>query len=401
MKHFSMLFLTAVLSIALFSCKKSGGENQTYEVVTVGFEVSYGKADLKGKIGPDARIEDVTQVGFLYSEDENVVWNTENCNDIACPSVNKDFSANLSINTYDILYFFRAYCIMGGEMYMGTVKSFRSKGLAPTGITVSKTSIGLVVGGQEKLTATVLPEGKTAQDVNWETSDAKVASVSGGLVKAVATGMAVITVTSPGLPGKSGKCIVSVRNAKPAGAVDMGFGPYWAEKNLGASKVGDYGDFYAWGETNTRSTFYESDYRYSDHRVAVLSASSDAASVKLGSRWRMPTKEEAEQLRDNCTFTVETVDGHKGVRCTSKINGNSIFLPAAGSKSESLITGYGWYNEGSAAMFWTSTANPDDSNRAYDFTSSLSNVQDQQHYSAASVYSYYKYCGYTIRPVSD
>ena len=83
MKHFSMLFLTAVLSIALFSCKKSGGENQTYEVVTVGFEVSYGKADLKGKIGPDARIEDVTQVGFLYSEDENVVWNTENCNDIA------------------------------------------------------------------------------------------------------------------------------------------------------------------------------------------------------------------------------------------------------------------------------------------------------------------------------
>ena len=83
----------------------------------------------------------------------------------------------------------------------------------------------------------------------------------------------------------------------------------------------------------------------------------DAAHVKWGSpylkwggTWRMPTWDEFQELIDNCTWTWTTLNGVYGGRFTSKKNGNSIFLPAAGSQNGTSL-----YCAGGGGDYWSST----------------------------------------------
>lgn len=78
----------------------------------------------------------------------------------------------------------------------------------------------------------------------------------------------------------------------------------------------------------------------------MLELDDDVAHVKLGGKWRMPTREEWEELRDNCKREWITLNGMKGKKFTSKKNGNSIFLPATDT-DEGSFGRYGWY--------WTSS----------------------------------------------
>ena len=123
----------------------------------------------------------------------------------------------------------------------------------------------------------------------------------------------------------------------------------WANFNLGASRECDYGDYYAWGELNTKAIYDESNYSYKD-RPKVLPADRDAATVKLGGRWRLPTHEEFEallalasdsdkyQLEEMVTYKdargkeIRDADGNVvcGLRITQKKTGYSLFFPAAG-----------------------------------------------------------------------
>ena len=133
--------------------------------------------------------------------------------------------------------------------------------------------------------------------------------------------------------------------------VDLGLpsGIKWATKNLGASKPSDYGDYYAWGETEPKPDYSWATYKWgtmdnltkynnSDGKT-TLEAADDAATQKLGSSWRMPTSAEIAELLnpDNCTWTWITQDGVKGYEVKSKKNGNSIFLPAAGYREGSEL----------------------------------------------------------------
>ena len=113
--------------------------------------------------------------------------------------------------------------------------------------------------------------------------------------------------------------------------VDLGLptGLKWATCNVGATTPEAGGNVYAWGET-TPQEWLSTEYTYNDN-PAVLPLSADAANVNWGGKWRMPTYEETDELRENCTWTWTTQNGVKGYKVTSKINGNSIFLPAAGS----------------------------------------------------------------------
>ena len=92
----------------------------------------------------------------------------------------------------------------------------------------------------------------------------------------------------------------------------------------------------------------DSDYGTVDHRTA-LDLSDDAARMNWGSKWRMPTDEEWFELRNNCTWTWSTQNGKKGYVVTSRLNGNSIFLPAAGSHFGSSFT------SGSEGRYWSSS----------------------------------------------
>ncbi len=132
--------------------------------------------------------------------------------------------------------------------------------------------------------------------------------------------------------------------------IDLGLpsGLKWATHNVGASSPEEYGDYYAWGETEEKSNYDWSTYKWYkgtsnsmtkyctdsyygrvDNKT-VLEPSDDVAHIKWGGSWRMPTKEEFQELIDNCTWKWTTYKGTKGYKVTSKKNGNSIFLPAAG-----------------------------------------------------------------------
>lgn len=127
--------------------------------------------------------------------------------------------------------------------------------------------------------------------------------------------------------------------------VDLGLpsGTLWATMNVGADSPEDYGDYFAWGEITPNSN-----YTYSKNSK-VLSLSDDAANANWGGAWRMPTKAELDELI-NSSYTTCTWTGN-GRKVTSKINGNSIFLPAADSKRDN-----GYYAPGTSGCYLSNTA---------------------------------------------
>ena len=82
----------------------------------------------------------------------------------------------------------------------------------------------------------------------------------------------------------------------------------------------------------------------------VLELSDDAANVNWGGKWRMPTRKEKDELRYYCTWEWTTLNGIEGYKVISKKNGNSIFLPAAGSRSDSDLK-----DAGSDGYYWLSS----------------------------------------------
>lgn len=140
--------------------------------------------------------------------------------------------------------------------------------------------------------------------------------------------------------------------------VDLGLSVKWADVNIGVSPIYPLGDKYAWGEVNERilntgdsrtiykwswgtpsvGARYDKKYNPEDSKK-VLELDDDVAHVKLGGKWRMPTREEWEELRDNCVREWITLNGIEGKKFTSKKNGNSIFLPATEYWTSSLRSG--------------------------------------------------------------
>ena len=148
-------------------------------------------------------------------------------------------------------------------------------------------------------------------------------------------------------------------------AIDLGLSVKWASCNVGATKPEEYGGYYAWGETEEKNSYYESDYLYYNNGSYTNIGSDisgtqyDVATVKWGGNWRMPTAAEIDELTDNCTWQWTTVNGVKGHRVTGP-NGNSIFLPAAGSRSGQEVNG-----QGSGGLCWSSSLNSSYSYYAY------------------------------------
>ena len=145
--------------------------------------------------------------------------------------------------------------------------------------------------------------------------------------------------------------------------VDLGLssGILWATINIGASSPADAGDYFAWGEKETKDNFgwetyglcngsYSTIFKYTQNDgKKILEPQEDVATSRLGKGWRIPTKEEMEELVNECKWTWERMNGQLGWRVTGK-NGNSIFLPAAGAGSSYRIAGVG-----ELGRYWTST----------------------------------------------
>jgi hypothetical protein len=209
---------------------------------------------------------------------------------------------------------------------------------------------------------------------------------------------------------------VYVKPAPPAlepEAVDLGLpsGLKWASFNVGANSPEEYGNYYAWGETQPKS-----DYSWSTHQwcngdfdkltkycpsdmikywdgsglpdnKTVLDLDDDTASVNWDGSWRMPTDAEWAELRENSTWIW--TDNYSGTGIAGKVltasNGSSIFLPAAGGRYGTDLRGVG-----SEGYYWSSSLTTDPGGAC------------SVHFNSGSVYGgkgYGRCYGFSVRPV--
>ncbi len=167
--------------------------------------------------------------------------------------------------------------------------------------------------------------------------------------------------------------------------VDLGLSVKWATYNVGANTPEDYGDYFAWGEVETKEIYNWTTYKWGSgiansvtkyvnnpqyatyDNKTTLDFSDDVAHVKWGNRWRMPTQSEVEELINSkiCTWKQIT---YKGVNCqlVTGPNGNSIVLPAAGYRYNLTIdTPSGC---GSHGYYWSASLDSVENDRAVGFT---------------------------------
>lgn len=196
--------------------------------------------------------------------------------------------------------------------------------------------------------------------------------------------------------------------------VDLGLSVKWATCNVGATKPEEYGDYYAWGETETKADYSWSTYKWCNGSSSTLTKycnnssygnygftdtkttlypEDDVAHVKWGGSWRMPTQAEQDDLCNKCAWTWYSsgnteFNGVAGYKVTSNIEGYKdrfIFLPAAGYRN-----GTGLDTVGSGGNYWSSSLRTDGPYFAYDL-----------HFSSG--YVYWSYCyrsyGLSVRPV--
>ena len=146
--------------------------------------------------------------------------------------------------------------------------------------------------------------------------------------------------------------------------VDMGFtsGVKWATCNVGATTPEGYGEHYAWGEIETKEeyTWQDGNCLTYGKDLGDISAKAeyDVATVKWGGNWRTPKLQDMYELVTQCTWIWANVNGVNGYNVVSNINGNHIFLPAAGFMNTPAAVAAqkeGVLDQGIDGYYWTTT----------------------------------------------
>ncbi len=197
--------------------------------------------------------------------------------------------------------------------------------------------------------------------------------------------------------------------------VDLGLSVLWATCNVGATKPEEYGYYYAWGETEPKTSYTWTNYKFRtsgdswdnvkfskyntsssygtvDNKT-VLDPEDDVAHVKWGGSWRLPTKEEQDDLRNKCTWTWYSsgntkFNGVAGYKVTSNVSGytdRSIFLPAAGYRYGTNLNDVGSYG-----LYWSCSLDTDSPADAWSVS-----FNSGSHYT----YSRSRLYGRSVRPV--
>ena len=196
-------------------------------------------------------------------------------------------------------------------------------------------------------------------------------------------------------------------------AVDLGLDVYWGDSNIGSTSQEDFGEYFSWGEIETKETFNWSSYlwaeatpvyfngvyegedvsllKYTSEANPVLESGDDVAHVRLGGKWRMPTEEDWSELRENCTWEWTTQNKVKGHTITSNLNGNSIFLPATGYKDGAEH----YSSDGVCGIYWSSTL-VTGVGASYDYYCARTIIIDRNRFQGMM---HSRCSGFTVRPV--
>ena len=358
-------------------------------------DVSYTSATVGGNVTSDGG-STVTERGVVYSTSQNP---TTSSSKKTSGSGTGSFSVSLSGLSQGTTYYVRAYAVNNNGTSYGEQKSFTTGANLPSVTTSDPTNVSsttATVGGNVTSDggAAVTERGvvySTSQ--NPTTSSSKKTSGSGtgsfsvslsGLSKGTTYYVRAYAVNSKGTSYGEQKSFATKNSSGSVNGydyVDLGLSVKWATCNVGADSPEDYGDYFAWGETKPKSTYKWSTYEWCQGSTTTLTKyctyssygkvdnktqldlSDDAARANWGGSWRMPTHDELTELREKCSWTGTTQNGVEGYKVTSKTNGNSIFLPAAGYRYNSSL-----YDAGSYGYYWSSslyTVSPNDARFVY------------------------------------
>lgn len=380
------------------------------------------------------------QLGVFYSTERSTIDNYQGVLSLSTSVLGSSYQVELSNLNSNTIYYYRAYMVSGGKAYYGSVNSF----------TTSQGEQELVSTGDATdityKSATVTCSIKNLNITNYKELGVRYAeskdALENGYSQKVTTSTLTnntFTVTLTNLAEQTTyyyqacvtyydtdyygviKSFTTLKNTVDYNGhayVDLGLpsGTKWATMNVGASKPEDFGDYYAWGETTTKTSYTKDNYTWkgltTDEFVSrgvvnvvnpssyypdyILSASYDVATVKWGSVWRMPTSSEINELESYTTITKKTQNGVPGFLFTSIRNKNSIFLPAAGYWDEPgfyLTSSY----YGDIGYYWSSELN--DLNKRDEYSSVIF-IADN-HIKNILYTGGYRHEGFSIRPVTS
>ncbi|MCD7721663.1 MAG: DUF1566 domain-containing protein [Prevotellaceae bacterium] len=170
--------------------------------------------------------------------------------------------------------------------------------------------------------------------------------------------------------------------------VDLGLRVKWATCNVGTRYIGEYGDYFAWGEAQTKSSYTQDNSETYGASMGDIGGSSshDPARSNWGGSWRLPTKYEMDELVHRCQWKWTSMNGRSGYLVTGP-NGNSIFLPAAGCRQGTSVNYSGNYG-----IYLTAAPFEGDTQKAYCLG----------FYSGGYRLAWpYRYDGFSVRAVTD
>lgn len=345
MNRFTWLFIAIALTL-------SGCVEEIKEKVVPVTDVTVSPSTLTLLIGESSQL--TAKISPADASEQTVSWGSSHEDVVSVDSDGKVTALTLGTATVT--------ATVGNKQGTCIVK-VESNVIPVNKITLDKSTLELVEGNSYTLIATVEPADATDKTVTWTSSDEAVATVTDGVVVAVKEGSALITAQAG---NNNATCDVVVTLYVPQ-LVDLGLSVLWADCNVGARQPEEYGNYYAWGEVETKEiykwvTYYwcEGDeyhfFKYNfdvergevDHRTQLM-REDDVASVKYGDKWRMPTHHESHELEELCDWKWSTRNGINGYLVTGP-NGNSIFLPAGGYMGNTVK-----YEEGTDAYYWSSS----------------------------------------------
>ena len=333
-------------------------------------------------------------IGPLYVGDLGYYWSS------TLDSDGPSYAENL---------YFSSSKIVTGDGYS------RKTGLSIRPVTIPVTSISFNLASSEleldlhasyQLEATILPSKATNKDVFWSSSNTSVATIDqNGLITTKSVGKTTITASCESVQAT---CNVTVIEPVISNVVDLGLSVKWATYNIGATKPEEYGDYFAWGETEPKTYYTWSTYKWcegSDSTLTkyntessygtvdnktTLELEDDAAHIHWGGTWRIPTDAEWKELLNNCTWEWTTLSGVSGIKLTGRKAGYTdkwLFFPAAGYR---YITDLGGI--GSDGVYWSSS-----------LYSGLPSYAWYVLFSSDNVFRYgrSRYYGRSVRPVTE
>ena len=398
-KSFSLAAASVLLLASFSSCQFSDSAEDTFVSIVCSTaqasEITIDSASLNGTVQLSNAKAEQAELWFMIGQDENTLAASgEKISAGTISSKGGTVSASVSNLQAQTTYYYMLCASIDGKQAAGEVVSF-------TTLPKPKETIVTLTTGQAsgvtcfiaKLNGslTVESEKQLSQSVSFLYSDSartvEGLKASGKKVPAELTEDGSFTSALSKLGSNTTYFYVAcaevsekeyygeVKSFKTVDlhleAVDMGLSVKWASSNLGAAKPEDYGDYYAWGETEPKDyydwntykwcddsklfdklTKYNNmpDYGTVDNKTRLDLDTDDVARVLLGEKWRMPEEEDFKSLITNCTWKWTQLNGVNGYLATSNKNGASIFLPAAGYRRYGELE-----NAGSHGYYWSAT----------------------------------------------